>query len=129
MGSKKLVVEKATLKCDHGDATSEFAVIPDIANTDDKMVATIADMVPMVNIKPFGKCNSTANPEVAAATAAALGTLTPQPCKPRPITPWDPGSDVMTVSGKKALTDDSKCKCMWAGTITITDPATTVTTD
>lgn len=126
---KKLVVDGATLKCSQGDATSTFAVLPEIANHADKIVATIADVAPMVNLKPFGQCKSPTNPQVASATAAAAGVLTPQPCKPLPTGPWSPGSQVTTISGKKALTDDSKCNCAWAGIITVDDPATDVATD
>ncbi|MFO0611354.1 MAG: DUF4280 domain-containing protein [Polyangiaceae bacterium] len=126
---KRLVVDGATLKCNHGSATSKFALLPEVANAEENIVATIADVAPMVNLKPFGQCNSPSNPQVAAATAAALGVLTPMPCMPVPAGPWSPGSEVTTVSGKKALTDDSTCKCTWAGTIEVTDPATTVTTE
>jgi hypothetical protein len=51
--------------------------------------ANIMDHVPMLNILPFGVCSSPANPTVVAATAAALGVLTPMPCIPAP---WAPGA-------------------------------------
>ncbi len=37
---------------------------------------------PFVSIMPFAMCTSPANPTVAAATAAAMGVLTPMPCIP-----------------------------------------------
>ncbi|MGL4604236.1 MAG: hypothetical protein ACRCU9_08815 [Iodobacter sp.] len=36
----------------------------------------------MLNIMPIGTCMSPATPMVAAATAAAMGVLTPMPCIP-----------------------------------------------
>jgi hypothetical protein len=71
-------------------------------------------------------CQSLANPQVAAATSAAMGTLTPQPCVPVIPAPWSPGASVVTLNGVPALTSDSKCQCTWAGTIEVVDPATTV---
>jgi hypothetical protein len=85
-------------------------------------VATITDFAPMVNIPTFGMCSSLANPEVASATAAALGVLTPMPCVPATISPWTPGSAVLMISGVPALTQESTCQCMWGGAITITFP-------
>jgi hypothetical protein len=81
------------------------------------------DMQPVVNIAPFGMCQAQANPQVAAATAAAMGVLTPVPCLPVISGPWSPGSTIATIDESKALSSDSKCVCSWTGTIEITDPA------
>jgi Domain of unknown function (DUF4280) len=126
---KHLVVHGATLKCNQGSSTSSYTVMPGIADAKDKSVATVMDFVPMGNIAPFGMCKTQSNPQVAAATAAAQGVLTPQPCIPVVTSPWSPGSSVSTIDGKKALTDDSKCNCQWSGEISITDAGTDVETD
>jgi Domain of unknown function (DUF4280) len=76
----------------------------------------------MVNIMPFGMCTSVANPEVAAATAAALGVLTPMPCIPATVAPWAPGAPTVAYGKMPALDNTSKCMCMWAGVISITFP-------
>lgn len=86
-----------------------------------KPVASIADAAPMTNITPCGMCSSMANPTVAAATAAALGVLTPQPCIPAPTGGWIcPGT--VRVGGKPILTNEGKLMCSYAGTITIANP-------
>lgn len=86
-----------------------------------KPVASIADAAPMTNITPCGMCTSMANPAVAAATAAALGVLTPQPCVPAPAGVWIcPGA--VKVGGKPILTTDGKLMCSYGGTITIMNP-------
>jgi hypothetical protein len=126
----KLVVNGAKLKCDQGLAPGSLVVLPANGTSGDDMpAATINDNVPMVNIQPFGMCKSMANPQVAAATSAASGTLTPQPCMPVIAAPWSPGSSVTTIQDQKALTDDSKCNCNWVGSIEITDPGTTIELD
>ncbi len=61
--------------------------------------------------------------QVAAATSAAGGTLTPMPCSPVIAAPWSPGAAGVTLTGRRALTVVSTCSCVWSGTIEIKDPA------
>ena len=123
----KLVVNGAKLKCSEGLAPSALTVLPTGPATAGPLpAATVDDSRPTVNVAPFGLCKTQANPQVAAATAAAMGTLTPMPCLPVITAPWSPGSPVVTIGGTKALTDDSKCTCTWSGTIEITDPGSDV---
>ncbi len=126
----KLVVNGAKLECDQGLSPSALSVLPVVGSAaDDQPASTVNDSIPMVNIAPFGMCKTQANPRVAAATTAAAGTLTPMPCVPMVTGPWSPGSTLTILQGVKALTDDSKCSCAWAGTITITDAGSGVDTD
>jgi hypothetical protein len=71
-------------------------------------------------------CKTQANPQVAAATAAAMGVLTPMPCIPVITAPWSPGASLAEIDGQKALTDDSKCTCAWTGSVEITDPGNSI---
>ncbi|HLY83036.1 MAG TPA: DUF4280 domain-containing protein [Acidimicrobiales bacterium] len=116
------VVSGAVLMCSFGVAPSSLTVLPDSRVTAaGQPAAKITDCQPMANIAPFGMCISLANPQVAAATSAALGVLTPQPCIPV-TTPWQPGSTSVMVAGTPALTATCTCQCAWAGQITITMP-------
>ena len=73
----------AMLKCSFGNAPSTLAVLPTNQVYASIMpAANVMDYAPLVNIMPFGMCSSLANPTVAAATAAAMGALTPMPCLP-----------------------------------------------
>lgn len=118
----KIVVHGASLTCSCGTAPSSLTVLPMVVSEADKQpTATVDDFAPMANIAPFGMCTTQANPQVAAATAAAMGTPTPQPCIPVTTAPWSPGSSVVTIDGRKALTDVSKCDCQWAGSISVTN--------
>jgi hypothetical protein len=112
----------AVMMCSFGVAPSVLDVEPVSGVIVSAPAATIVDMVPLVNIAPFGMCMSEANPEVIAATAAALGVLTPMPCIPVPVAPWAPGAPTVLYGGIPALTDDSICECMWGGVITIEEP-------
>ena len=77
----------------------------------------------MANITSFGMCTSLANPQVAAATAAALGVLTPQPCMLTAAGTWIPASPSVLVGGKPCLTNDCKMMCAnGAGQISIVSP-------
>lgn len=86
------------------------------------VVATIFDNTP-ANLSTFGMCSSMANPAVSAATAAALGVLTPQPCTPMITAPWTMGSSTVFFQNKPALLQNSKLMCMWGGVIQIIQPA------
>ena len=71
----------ATLQCSFGAAPSTLRAAGQQGATQTP-AATIMDNQPIANVPPFGMCSSMANPTVAAATAAALGVLTPMPCVP-----------------------------------------------
>lgn len=115
------VIDGAVTACSFGSAPGRLDVLPHRRATHTgKPMATILDHQPLVNIQPFGACTSPANPQVAAATAAALGVVTPQPCLPATIMPWTPGSARRAIARETALRDRCTCRCLWGGTITIT---------
>ncbi len=115
-------------KCSFGMAPSALMVLPDkMILTENKPIANIMDNKPMVNIMPFGMCQSLANPTVASATSAALGVLTPMPCVPVIAAPWTPGSPTILVKGYPALTNSCQCMCNWGGVIQFTNAGTTKT--
>lgn len=115
----------AMLTCSFGLAPGTLAVLPANGVTTAVPDATIMDNKPVVNIAPFGMCSSPANPSVAAATAAAMGVLTPMPCVPMTSAPWMPGSPTVLLGGMPALTDDSKLMCSAGGVIAICMPGQT----
>lgn len=112
----------ATLQCSFGLAPGTLMVTPQNQVVTSMPIANIMDNKPMVNILPFGMCQSLANPAVAAATAAALGVLTPMPCIPVTATPWTPGSPTVLVANMPALNNSSKLMCNWGGVISIINP-------
>ena len=117
------VVMGAMLQCSFGAAPSSMVVLPSNRTMAGGVpAATIMDHVPLMNIMPFGMCNSPANPMVAAATAAALGVLTPMPCIPATSAPWVPGAPTATIGGMPALDNTCKLMCNWAGVIQVTNP-------
>jgi hypothetical protein len=122
------VVNGAQLMCSFGTSPSSLVVLPtNRVVTENQYAANIMDHIPMVNIMPFGMCISLANPQVAAATAAALGVLTPQPCIPATASPWTPGAVTVLIGNQPALDNISVCMCNWAGVITVANPGETTT--
>jgi Domain of unknown function (DUF4280) len=113
----------AMMQCNFGTAPSSLLVLPkNTTFTDQVPDANIMDHIPMVNIMPFGMCTSVANPEVAAATAAALGVLTPMPCIPNTPAPWVPGAPTVMLGNAFTLDNSSKLMCSWGGVITFSTP-------
>lgn len=123
------VTTGAMLQCSFGLAPTTLNVLPiSRVTVEGKPAAAIADMAPLVNIPPFGMCSSAANPTVAAATAAALGVLTPMPCVPAIAGTWTPNAPTTTIGGKPALVSGSTCVCSYGGVITISMPGALRTT-
>ena len=115
-----LVVSGAMIQCSFGVAPATLMVLPTNCVMASSMpAANIMDNVPMLNILPFGMCQSMANPTVAAATAAAMGVLTPMPCIPMTAAPWAPGVPQVLIANMPALNDSCKCMCSWGGVISI----------
>lgn len=122
MGMK--VITGASLMCPFGTAPSVFnATSQTKVLTEGKPLGTIKDVAANVNIPPFGMCTSMANPQVASATAAALGVLTPQPCMPTAAGTWTPVKPNIIIGGIPCLCSDAQLICMnGGGVIKITNP-------
>ena len=126
--SAPAVVATAMMQCSFGMAPSTLTVLPiRRVMVEGRPVAAIVDIAPMVNVAPFGMCSSLANPTVAAATAAALGVLTPMPCVPALAGPWKPGAATTLVGNLPMLTVGSTAQCAFGGVITIVNPGATRT--
>lgn len=118
-----VVVAGAQVLCPFGTTPSALNVTSQgVVLADGKPVATIQDTAPMANLSGFGMCSSMANPQVASATAAALGVLTPQPCIPAVAGTWIATQAKCLVDGKPCLTNDATAVCTYGGSLTITDP-------
>lgn len=117
-----LMTAGATLACSMGVAPATLLVpVPGVAAT--TPVATIFDSIPGTNIPTFGMCLSLGNPAVAAATAAASGVLTPQPCVPATGAPWAPASLSASAGAQPCALSTSMCQCEFGGLITVVAPA------
>ena len=114
------VIAGASLQCSFGTAPSTLMVTAENrVNAGKRPAATIMDTVPMKNVMPFAMCTTLSNPQVAAATAAAQGVLTPQPCSPVTTAPWAPGSPTVMIGNKPALNSTCKLMCSWGGVISV----------
>ena len=108
----ELVGGGAVLRCSLGMART-------VLNLPPGRPATVDEKEPRVHIQGFGACTSFANPSVAAATAAAMGVMTPQPCVPVIPNAWTPSSPVVLVGPQTAIDMTSTCRCQWGGVISI----------
>ena len=117
------VCSGAMMQCSLGVAPSSLVILPtNRVCTGQVPDANIMDHAPLVNIMPFGMCISPANPAVAAATAAALGVLTPMPCIPITPSPWIPGAATVLLGKSPALDNNSTLMCTWGGVIRFVTP-------
>ena len=112
------VCNGAKLKCSFGNALGTMTVTSQFKVSDVGTVASIMDNK-LPNLGNFGMCQTLSNPAVAAATAAALGTLTPQPCVPNITAPWTPGKPTVLIGSNPALTNTSKLMCAYGGVIEV----------
>ncbi len=112
----------ASMMCSFGAAPSTLVVLPTNKVLATTPAANIMDHKPIVNIPPFGMCMSPSNPTVAAATAAALGVLTPMPCVPATASPWIVGSPTILIGNMPTLDSNSKLMCNWGGVIQFVTP-------
>jgi Domain of unknown function (DUF4280) len=121
----ELLTMGCMLACTFGMAHMPFVALelPGKPTVDGLPTASVADIMPLDNIPSFIMCKSPANPEVAAATAAALGVLTPMPCIPEIVAPWDPPSGVLVFGAMPLATIASKCMCAWGGSISVEVPS------
>ncbi|MCY9513497.1 DUF4280 domain-containing protein [Paenibacillus apiarius] len=112
----------------------------------DQPQLNVEDRVPMTNIRPFGLCQSTQNPDVQAV----IDALPPMPkqeeagwfaslfikkeapppeevpapvcvamCVPNVTMPWQSGKENVTIGGKDALLSTCTNTCVYGGVITI----------
>jgi hypothetical protein len=123
------VVMGATLQCSFGAAPSSLMVLPTNKVLGGTPAANIMDNKPMLNVMPFGVCMSLANPMVAAATAAAMGVLTPMPCIPATAAPWAPGCPKALIGNMPSLESNSKLMCNWGGVIQVVNPGQVAVTN
>ena len=119
----------AKLTCTMGSAPAQLVVTPSrTVQVDHKLAATIMDFLPSSNIPTFAMCKAPTNPQVAAATTAASGVLTPQPCVPVTTSPWATGAPNVMMDNQIVLNNPSKLLCQWLGVITVSDPGQATTT-
>lgn len=116
-----LVVSGAMLRCTMGSSPSTLQVPPGGPTVGGLPVATIANVQPLANIRPFGVCSSPANP-------AGGPNKPPPPCVPAIASPWIPGSPSVKAGNVPVLNQACQCQCKWGGVISILTPGQQTTT-
>jgi hypothetical protein len=110
-------------RCSKGSNPSRLNILPITrVFVEGNPLGNIQDKEPFLNIHPYGICFSMENPEVIAATAAALGVLVPMPCVPMICTPWILTSRTRVGGHFMGLNKRAKNICVWAGHLEISLP-------
>ncbi|MBF0687297.1 MAG: DUF4280 domain-containing protein [Cellulomonas sp.] len=123
------VTASATVSCSFGTAPATLVALPTPrVLVEGRPVATVTDAAPLVNVATFAMCTSLANPQVAAATAAALGVLTPMPCVPATTGTWTPTAPRTVVGGRPVLAQGAVCMCAFGGVVQVVVPGPVRTT-
>ncbi len=121
-------VSLAMIKCSFGAAPVPLNVLPTSGVQAPTPLGNTMAYAPMTNVPTFGMCSSPSNPTVIAATAAAMGVLTPMPCVPATAAPWIPGAPTVLTGSMPTLTSSCNLLCMWAGQISISFAGQTAVT-
>ncbi len=119
---KPIIIQGTLLKCSFGNAPVPIMVLPDKKVNSMLPVAVKSDHIPFLNILPFGMCSNPANPMVIAATAAAMGVLTPVPCIPCTVQDWTGACGKVKIKGKEVINMDSRLQCLYGGSIQAAAP-------
>lgn len=120
-----LVCGGAGITCSFGAAPATLNIMSEKQVMGSAPLACITDNVPLKNIPAFGMCSSLGNPQVASATAAAMGVLTPQPCMPSLGAPWSPAASGVLIGSTPAITMSSQLMCSYGGIIKLISPVQT----
>ena len=122
------VFNGARLKCSMGDMESFLEVFDPKGEgfVCGEKAANIKDCKPLINIPPFGMCQSLQNPSVASATAANYGKLQPMPCMVPNIVGdewknWGKNSGMYIRGHPVLLKEGSFLNCVFQGIIEITE--------
>ena len=119
---KPIIIQGTLLKCSFGNAPVPIMVLPDKKVNSMLPVAVKSDHIPFLNILPFGMCSNPANPMVIAATAAAMGVLTPVPCIPCTVQDWTGACGKVKIKGKEVINMDSRLQCLYGRSIQTAAP-------
>lgn len=98
MAGEKYVPSGVWLTCDKGSITSQFIVTPKTVKLYGQDYGTEADLIPKVNIQPFGSCS-----------------VDGSACVPAPVQWLDVFDGGVKVTGLRPLLDCSQCLCAKTG--------------
>ncbi|MDL2266640.1 DUF4280 domain-containing protein [Desulfovibrio sp. OttesenSCG-928-G15] len=117
MNGNDCITEGCICRCSFGSCATALRVSPR-KTPERRNTPCVNDHIPMVNIQPFGMCNSPQNPQVRAA-----GQNRPMPCLPKPLACWSSGDANTLLDGTPALTARSTLQCAYGGVISVENAA------